>query len=189
MFCYPNIQPTHIIQAAQFCTDCNKWYPLTDGIVRQLEAAWKSNDYVPIQSFRCPHCNGYQIASFPGKYDPPVTEMPKSVRGFACQIVIVDQVRSASSAEVMLKSYVRKEADGYRVGANVVQPSRLETRFSYKLGRGDKALAERTAKAIDAGVLFRNPRVEKTESGKQYVAFTPVSMAKYLDEDLRAMGF
>lgn len=191
MFVHTNLQPTHIIQAAQYCTDCKGWYPLTDAVVRQLEADWNSKeDFVPIRSFRCPHCDSFQTAILPGKYDAPVTEMPKSVRGFSCQIVIVDKVRKVQPpSEVMLKSYVRKEADGYRVGANVVQPAGLETRFSYKLGRGDKALAERTAKAIDAGVLFRNPRVEKTKSGNRYVAFTPVIMGKYLDEDLRAMGF
>ena len=93
-----------------------------------------------------------------------------------------------AKTQVILKGTMRKDKDGYHVSADVVQPAGLKVRLSYGLGNR-KSLAERAVRAIDAGVLWPNRRVEKDNKGEKYVGFDFNSIGKYLDDDLRDWGF
>jgi hypothetical protein len=59
--------------------------------------------------------------------------------------------------------------------------------FGLKLTHGK--LAQRLASAIDAGKIFTNPSIKTDVNGKTYVDARSTVMGRYLNADLKRLGF
>ena len=52
-----------------------------------------------------------------------------------------------------------------------------------------ESVAQRLAKAIKAGVVCSNPRIVTDVNGKTYVEYDGFIMARYMNADLKRLGF
>lgn len=89
-----------------------------------------------------------------------------------------------------LTALIKTEADGrFVVTARCNERPDLDTRFGISCGK-NRSLAERLARAVDAGVAWTDPRVVKDVHDKEYVTFDAIKvMGRYLNADLKRLGF
>lgn len=69
------------------------------------------------------------------------------------------------------------------VGAGVDRPD------MHGIGVNTKALAERLAKAIEAGAVFYNPTVLTDVNGKTFLSVSSRVLARMANADLRRLGY
>ena len=65
----------------------------------------------------------------------------------------------------------------------------LDRPSTYSISVGTWPLAERLVKAIHAGVVFPDPKVKTDVYGKTYVEATCKVMGRYLNADLKRLGY
>ena len=71
----------------------------------------------------------------------------------------------------------------------VDEPVDYTHEMGYVFGAHDQVLAERMKAAIEAGVIFINPRIITYIDGKTYVRSDVQVWGKYANKDLKKLGF
>lgn len=79
--------------------------------------------------------------------------------------------------------------DGFKVEVHWDHPSGLDRPKTYSILVGSKKLAERLARAIEAGVVVTNPSLATDIDGNTFVACDHNVMGRTLDADLKGLGF
>ena len=92
---------------------------------------------------------------------------------------------------MQLKSIITECPELITVSAFAPEHGRIRGRSSISLPNTKQGLklACRLAKAVDAGKAFTNPRIVKDMCGVEYLAYDHVVLGRYLDADLKKMGF
>lgn len=90
--------------------------------------------------------------------------------------------------KIQLKSRVFEQDGSILVTADVIKPKGVAFRASISTGK-NQALADRLAAAVDAGVVFTELEVATDVFNEKYVAHKTNVMGRYLNADLRRLGF
>lgn len=85
---------------------------------------------------------------------------------------------------------IEKEANSYTVWTDWVGNKPLDRSRTFGISTGsNKRLADRLARAINDGAVFYNPVIKSDVAGNTYVSADRRVMGRYLNADLKRLGY